>query len=67
MTSTHLFKITALVGLAFGICVVARTVDIGEVFNPTRVVGELQAEGPLAPVLFILLMAMSVVISPIPS
>ncbi len=65
MTSTHLFKITALLGLAFGICVVARTVDIGEVFN--RVVGELQAEGPLAPVLFILLMAMSVVISPIPS
>ena len=67
ITATHLFKIAALLVLILGTYLIAHWVDFGEVLNPDRVVAHLQAAGPLAPVVFILLMAMAVVISPIPS
>lgn len=67
MTATHLLKITVLLGLIFGAYLMAQWVDVGEVLNPDRVAAHLQAAGPLAPVVFMLLMVMAVVISPLPS
>lgn len=41
--------------------------NLGEFLNPERLATHLHSVGPFGPVLFILLMAMAVVISPIPS
>ena len=62
-----LIKITALVLLVFGTYAAARWIDFGDALKPDRLVAYLNAEGPLAPLTFILLMIVSVVILPIPS
>lgn len=67
MRAVQFLKLTGLLFLIFGAYLVAQWVDVGEVLNPDRVAAHLHAAGPLAPVVFILLMAGAVVISPIPS
>ena len=62
-----LIKIAALVLLVFGTYAAVRWVDLGDALKPDRLVAYLNAEGPLAPLAFILLMIVSVVIVPIPS
>ncbi len=42
-------------------------VDVGEVFHPDRIVQWLSQAGPLAPIVFMGLMALALVINPIPS
>lgn len=67
MNVTHMLKITVLMLLILGAYLVVQWVDFREVLSPERVMTYLNATGPFAPVVFMLLMAASVVISPIPS
>jgi uncharacterized membrane protein YdjX (TVP38/TMEM64 family) len=62
-----LIKIAALVLLAFGAYMATQWLELGELLNPDRVTGYLKSAGAVAPVVFILLMIVSVVIIPIPS
>lgn len=67
VTKIHLLKVSALLFLIFGTYFLLQWLDVQEFLDPERLVTHLRAAGPLAPVLFVLLMAMAVVISPIPS
>jgi uncharacterized membrane protein YdjX (TVP38/TMEM64 family) len=67
LTLRHLIKIVALVLLVFGTYLAVQWVDFREVLKPDRVAAYLNSTGPFAPLVFIILMAASVVISPIPS
>jgi len=63
--TADLIKMAVLLLLIFGAYAVVRWVDFREVLNPERGVAYLNASGPLAPVVFMMVMAMAVVISPI--
>ncbi len=63
----HLHKLGALLALVVGVYAAVHWLDVGELLHPDRVVDWLRAAGPFGPILFIALMATSVVISPIPS
>lgn len=67
VTKTHLLKMSVLLFLIFGTYFLVHWLDVGELLNPERIVTQLHAAGPFAPLLFMLLMAVAVVISPIPS
>lgn len=67
VTMAHLLKVSALLFLIFGTYSLVQRLDVEEFLNPERLVTHLRAAGPLAPIVFILLMASAVVISPIPS
>ncbi len=64
---THLLKLGALLVIVLGTYAVVFWLDVGEWLTPDRVGDQLRAAGPFGPILFVLLMAMAVVISPIPS
>ena len=67
VTAIHLLKAGALLFLLFGTYGVIRWLDVEQLLHPERIVGHLQAAGSFGPILFMALMAVSVVISPIPS
>jgi uncharacterized membrane protein YdjX (TVP38/TMEM64 family) len=53
--------------LIFGTYFLVQWLDVEQILNPERIVFYLDSTGPFAPLLFMLLMATAVVISPIPS
>lgn len=60
-------KAAALLVLPVAVHLAMQHVDVGEVFNPDRLTRWLSQAGPSAPFLFMGLMAVAVIISPIPS
>ncbi len=60
-------KAAALLVLPIAVYLATQHVDVGEVFNPDRLTQWLSQAGPSAPFLFMGLMALAVIISPIPS
>lgn len=64
---THLIKIASLIVLMSGAYLAVRGFDLRKLLSPDQVIAHLNAAGPFAPVVFVLLMATTVVISPIPS
>ncbi len=60
-------KVGALLVLALGIYGTVTALDLGEWLHPDRLAGWLREAGAFGPLLFMLLMAAAVVISPIPS
>lgn len=66
-TKSHLLRVGALLPLIFGTYVLLQWLDGEHILKQDRLVAYLHAAGPLAPVVFIVLMAAAVVISPIPS
>ncbi len=67
LTPLFWVKAAALVVLPVTAYLVMQHIDIGEVFNPARITQWLSQAGPWAPFLFMGLMALAVIISPIPS
>ncbi len=67
VTKAQLLKVSALLFLIFGTYVLLQRFDVEQFVNPERIVAHLHAAGPFAPLLFMLLMAAAVVISPLPS
>ena len=67
VTRTSWLKIIALLGILVGAYTVASWLDLGELLKPERIADQIRAAGPFGPFLLMLLMAMAVVISPIPS
>jgi len=67
VTKTHLLKMGVLLSLIFGTYLLVQQPDVEEFLNPERVAARLNAAGLFAPLLFIMLMAAAVVVSPIPS
>lgn len=67
VTTPHWLKIGGLLFLILGTYLVLKRFEVREILNPTQITTTLQAAGPFGPVLFILLMATAVIISPIPS
>ena len=67
LTRTLPHKATLLLLLLFGTYGMIQWLDVGELLHPERITGWLQHAGPWAPLIFMALMATSVVISPIPS
>lgn len=61
------FKIGTLLILLLGTLEVIQVIDLGAIFHPERITQWLAQAGPLAPLLFMGLTALAVVISPIPS
>ena len=61
------FKIGALLILLLVLLGVARIIDFGAMFQPERIAQWLAQAGPWAPLVFMGLLALAVVISPIPS
>ncbi len=66
-TKPYLPRLGALLALVVGVYATVSWLNIGEWLNPERVADWLHTAGPLGPLLFMALMALSVVISPIPS
>jgi uncharacterized membrane protein YdjX (TVP38/TMEM64 family) len=66
---THILKIMILLALALvlGAYVVFDQVEVAKVLNPNHLVEYLQSTGNWAPLIFMAMMALAVVISPIPS
>jgi len=60
-------KLGALLALVMGVYAAMHWLDVGELLHPDRIADRLRAAGPFGPILFMLLMATAVVISPIPS
>lgn len=67
VTKAHLLKVSALLFLIFGTYFLVQWLDVEQLLNPERIVFYLDSTGPFAPLVFMLLMATAVVISPIPS
>ncbi len=67
LTRTLPHKATLLLLLLFGTYGMIQWLDVGELLHPERITGWLRAAGPFGPILFIVMMATAVVISPIPS
>lgn len=67
VTSSHLLWLSGGLVLIAGTGLAVYWVDVGKLLSPQRVVDALNAAGPLAPAVFMLMMAAAVVISPIPS
>jgi len=66
-TRTGWLKLGALLVVVAGAYTVASWLDLGELLKPEEIADRLRAAGPFGPILFMLLMATAVVISPIPS
>lgn len=64
---TRWLKLGSLLVLVAGTFAAVSWLDIGELLKPDRVADRLRAAGPFGPILFMVLMATAVVISPIPS
>ena len=60
-------KLVILAGLLFGAYAFLSDLDLGETFNPQRIVEYLDTWGPWGPLVFMVMMATAVVVSPIPS
>jgi uncharacterized membrane protein YdjX (TVP38/TMEM64 family) len=60
-------KLTIVAGLIYGAYRFLSGWDLGETLNPERIVEYIDAWGPLGPLVFMVMMATAVVISPIPS
>jgi len=60
-------KLTIVAGLIYGAYRFLSGWDLGETLNPERIVEYLNAWGPVGPLVFMVMMATAVVISPIPS
>lgn len=65
-TRTGWLKIGALLVGLVGTYVVVSWLDLGELLKPEQVADQLRTAGPFGPLLFMALMATSVVISPLP-
>ena len=63
----HFIKLAMLIGLLFGAYVFFGDLDLGETLNPKRIVEYLDTWGPWGPMVFMIMMATAVVVSPIPS
>ena len=63
----HAVKLAILLGIVFGGYWVITAVDLEEFFHPTQLVQYLNSLGPMGPIVFILIMAVAIVVSPIPS
>ena len=63
----QVIKLALLIGLLFGAYAILRDLELGETLNPKRIVEYLEAWGPWGPVVFMMMMATAVVVSPIPS
>lgn len=66
VTKAHLLKVSVLLFLIFGTYFLVRWLDVDQLLNPERIVVHLHDVGPFGPILFMALMATSVVISPLP-
>jgi len=66
-TQTGWLKLGALLVVVASAYAAASWLDLGELLKPKEIADQLRAAGPFAPILFMLLMATAVVISPIPS
>ncbi len=64
---TGVVKLGLFLALLAGTYMAASWLNLGEFLNPEQLAAHLHAAGPFGPILFMLLMAMAVVISPIPS
>ena len=64
---THFVKLALLLVLLFGAYWVFTAIDLEDVLDPTQLVKYLNSLGLLGPIVFILVMAIAVVVSPIPS
>ena len=60
-------KLAILVGFLFGAYAFLGDLDLGETLHPKRIVEYLDTWGPLGPLVFMIMMATAVVVSPIPS
>ena len=67
LTSTTAAKAGALLLLIVGVYGIVQWVDFGELLRPERIADWLSQTGPFAPVVVIVLMALTVIISPLPS
>jgi len=67
VTKTHLLKMGALLCLILGTYFLVQQTNVEEFLKPERVAARLNSAGLFAPLVFIMLMASAVVISPIPS
>ena len=66
-TRTSWLKLGALFAVLVGTYAVASWLDLGELLKAEHIADQLRAAGPFGPILFMLLMATAVIISPIPS
>ena len=66
VTRTHVLTASALLFLLFGTFILAQWLDFRELLHPERISGWLHQVGPFAPLVFMALMATSIVISPLP-
>jgi uncharacterized membrane protein YdjX (TVP38/TMEM64 family) len=66
-TRTRWLKAGTLLVTIVGAYAMVSWLDLGELLKPDRVADQLRAAGPFGPILFMMLMATAVVISPIPS
>lgn len=62
-----LLMVGGILSLSAGLYLAIPRLDVEELLNPDRLAARLRTAGPFGPALFILLMATTVVISPIPS
>ncbi len=67
MRTSHMVKLAILLVLVFGAYGIFQLVDVEALLDPDFVVNQLKAMGSLGPVVFIGLMVLAVVVSPIPS
>ncbi len=67
LTGKWLLRLTAITVLLLGFVLLGRLIDLEEALNPQRITELLEAAGPLAPLVLIGIMAVAVVVSPIPS
>ncbi len=67
LTGKRLIVLSAIVAILIVFIWIAKTVDFEEAFNSDAFADLLRSAGPFAPIALILIMAIAVVISPIPS
>ena len=67
MTPSNFLKLGLLLLLLFGAYGVFEYIDLGKLLDPDRLVALLKNTGAFAPLYFVVLMALAVVVSPIPS
>lgn len=65
-TKTGRLKLGALLAVLVGAYAVASWLDLGELLKPEGIADQIRAAGPFGPFMLMLLMATSVVISPLP-
>lgn len=67
MRISQIVKLSVLAVLMFGAYGIVQVVDVEQFLNPDRLVSVLESLGPMGPIVFIGLMILAVVVSPIPS